>query len=78
MSRSWDIGTGGAEGSSAPEAYHTRQISPAGDVHDAVVEVTEPDAAVAGLGTRLLVHVRLIADGEPVAECETSVSYGRG
>lgn len=77
VSRSWDIGTGESRNWSDTEVFrHARQISPDGDVHEAEVEITESDDAVDRLGTDLMMDVRLIADGEIVAACGSSVSYG--
>jgi Mce-associated membrane protein len=74
VSRSWDIGTGQGDDRSADGGFtHTRTVSPDGDVHVADVEIADPEA-MAALGTDLLVDVRLIADGEVVAECGGSAA----
>jgi Mce-associated membrane protein len=76
VSRSWDIGKGGADDwSEVGNFTHTRTISPDGDVHVAQVELTDSDGATGGLGTDVWIDVRLIADGEVVASCGGSVTY---
>jgi Mce-associated membrane protein len=79
VSHSWDLGTGGSGGQSGPgQLSHTRRDSPDGDVHDAQVELAESDGALVGLGTDLTVRVRLLADGEVVADCAGTVAYDDG
>lgn len=53
-------------------------ISPDGDVHVADVEVPESDGTqgdLGDLGTRVWMDVRLIADGEVLAECGGTLDY---
>lgn len=85
VSRSWDIGTGGTDNPSEDgSAMHTREISPRGDTHVAVVELAEDaelaDAAedLRALGTHVWTDVRLVADGEVLAECGGAVDHGAG
>ena len=76
-SRSWDIGTGGVSDELGGEYFtHTRTISPDGDVHVAEVRTTGSDEFADSLGTDLVLDVRLVADGEIVAACGGTMSYG--
>jgi Mce-associated membrane protein len=78
VSRSWDVDVDEtqdwSDSDDPDELWYSRQVSPFGDVHDAEVEIGE-SGAFEELGTDLMVRVRLIADGQPLAECETSVTY---
>jgi Mce-associated membrane protein len=77
VSRSWDLGTGGvADPMSGDDVTHTRSISPDGDAHAAEVEMADSDDVADRLGTDLILDVRLIADGDIVAACGGTMSYG--
>ncbi|WP_454850417.1 RDD family protein [Promicromonospora soli] len=85
VSRSWDIGTGGAGDPSEDTSYtHTRNVSPHGDVHVTEVEVPDSDSDsdsdgdrgdLGDLGTDVWMDARLIADDEVVAECGSALDY---
>lgn len=79
VSRSWDIGTGGVDDDPSPDGsyLHTRNVAPDGDVHVADVELQESDGDLGDLGTQVWIEVRLIADGETVAACESTVDHDR-
>ncbi|MFD2794145.1 RDD family protein [Promicromonospora vindobonensis] len=77
VSRFWDLGTGGvADPVGDHDVTHTRSISPEGDTHVAKVEMADSDDVADRLGTDLMLDVRLIADGEIVAACGGTMSYG--
>ncbi|WP_369370470.1 RDD family protein [Promicromonospora sp. Populi] len=77
VSRSWDIGSGSLESWSDNEGFtHARTIAADGDTHEVEVNVTGPDDALATLGNDLWIDVRLIADGDVVAACGGTMTYG--
>ena len=78
ISRSWDIGSGDADSWSDNEGFtHDRTILADGDTHDVQVDITDPeaDAALTALDAQPWLDVRLLADGEVLAECGGSVTY---
>ncbi|MFI2487123.1 RDD family protein [Promicromonospora kroppenstedtii] len=78
ISRSWDIGSGDLDSWSDNEGYtHDRTIAADEDTHDVQVNITDADAdaALAALDDQPWIDVRLLADGQVLAECGGSVTY---
>ncbi|GAA2238275.1 hypothetical protein GCM10010413_44210 [Promicromonospora sukumoe] len=78
ISRSWDIGTSDAGSWTDDEEFtHTRTIGADGDTHDVQVDITDPaaDRDLATLDDQPWIDVRLLADGELLAECGGTVTY---
>ncbi len=78
ISRSWDIGSGDLDSWSDNEGYtHARTLLADGDTHDVQVNITDPaaDAALAALDDQPWIDVRLLADGDVLAECGGTVTY---
>lgn len=75
FTESWDIGTGSTDGTvDGEDTLHTRSLGPDGDRHDVEVQASQDDALGDLRGVRLT--ARLLADGEPVAVCETVTDHG--
>lgn len=78
ISRSWDIGSGDLDSWTDNEGFtHDRTVAEEADTHDVEVDITDPEAehALSELDAEPWIDVRLLADGEVVAECGGPVTY---